>query len=135
MEIVKSMLKRIKSDNIFTLIIVMLFILQTTIVFNKLSDNTKVDNSASLLRAERDSVVIALSRQINKLQAGISQDNNRRWHIVGISKWIKQVNSKLSLETCNRIAIAIVNEAEVQKISPSLICGIKFQLPVLKKRF
>lgn len=49
-------------------------------------------------------------RQINRLQAGISQDNLRRWDIISTEKIIASINSKLSDETRNQYATYIVDE-------------------------
>ena len=44
------------------------------------------------------------------LQAGISQDNLRRWDIISTEKIIASINSKLSDETRNQYATYIVDE-------------------------
>lgn len=50
-------------------------------------------------------------RAVNKLEAGISQDNKRRWEIIGIEKVVKEVNPNLPYETRYAYATYIVDEA------------------------
>lgn len=69
----------------------------------------------------------AMEKEVNKLQAGISQNDTRRWNIMGVQKWIKQINSKLSTETCYSYATIIVDEAERQKVDVALITSIARQ--------
>ena len=66
----------------------------------------------------------SLEKEVNKLQAGVSQNDIRRWNIMGVQKWIKQTNRKLSIATCYSYATVIVDEAERQKVDVALIASI-----------
>jgi len=69
----------------------------------------------------------SLEKEVNKLQAGVSQNDIRRWNIMGVQKWIKQTNRKLSIATCYSYATVIVDEAERQKVDVALIASIAAQ--------
>lgn len=63
-------------------------------------------------------------KQVNRLQAGISQDNIRRWNIISAEKVIVSVNKKLPHETSNFYATVVVDECERHNLDPSLILSI-----------
>lgn len=77
-----------------------------------------IKNDKITREAKQDSLMSSISNEIRMLRAGISQDNTRRWNVIGISKWIEQLRPTLSTDECNRYAIAIVNESEIQKNVP-----------------
>jgi soluble lytic murein transglycosylase len=73
------------------------------------------------------SSLINIEREVNKLQAGISQNDIRRWNILGVQKWISQTNKKLTEATCYSYATAIVDESERQKVDIALIASVAQQ--------
>jgi len=79
------------------------------------------------LETEVSTTFADLKTEVNKLQAGISQNDIRRWNIMGVHKWIKETNTKLSIATCYSYATIIVDEAERQKVDVALIASIAAQ--------
>jgi soluble lytic murein transglycosylase len=82
-------------------------------------------NMKKQFEVRQDSLLNILGKNIDKLQAGISQDNNRRWKIIGIEQYIKKVNSRIPYQKRQSYATFVVNEAETHaNIDMSLITSV-----------
>jgi len=76
--------------------------------------------SAELAKAMKDR-----ERQVNRLQAGISQDNERRWNIIAIEKLIGDINTSLPYETRYEYAAIIIDEiSKYSNIEPTLMVSL-----------
>ena len=106
----------------FICILIVMGMRSLTVVGTLERENERLEK---VVNGRQDSISLVLARQIDRLQAGISQDNSRRWNILGLEKWIGQVNRKLTYEQRHRIATYVVNETEVHKnVSPEVIVSI-----------
>lgn len=106
----KEFLKNHVYGVIISVVSVLLLVFTVQIIsmknqFHSTLNETKVQFGNDLAEAMK-----RRERQINRLQAGISQDNLRRWDIIATEKIIQGVNSELSEETRHQYATYIVDE-------------------------
>jgi hypothetical protein len=94
------------------IILLMLVFFTSQIVHMKSQFNDTMKNAELKFNENLDDAMMKRERQINRLQAGISQDNLRRWDIISTEKIIASVNKKLSDETRHQYATYIVDEVQ-----------------------
>jgi len=75
-------------------------------------NNNKSNNIQKQAIKQQKVLIEDIEKRIDKLQAGISQDNKRRWNILGVEKYIEHINGKIPYEKRHNYATFIVNEAE-----------------------
>lgn len=98
---------------IFASIILLMLVFFTSQIVNMKSEFSDIMKNTELRFNENlADAMMKRERQINRLQAGISQDNLRRWDIISTEKIIASVNKKLSDETRNQYATYIVDEVQ-----------------------
>jgi len=68
--------------------------------------------------------MINQERLVNKLQAGISQDNIRRWNIISAERVIAFTNKQLPQETVNYYATIIVDESTRHNLDIALVLSL-----------
>jgi len=96
---------------IFTAIILIMLAFFTTQIMIMKSDFTETMKiTDSKLAEDLADAMLKRERQINRLQAGISQDNLRRWDIIAADKIIGRVNKRLPEEIRYEYATYIIDE-------------------------
>lgn len=93
-----------------TTVITMLVIFIIQVLHMKSEFKSTMQETENKLANDLVEAMAKRERQINRLQAGISQDNLRRWDIIATEKIIKSVNSELSEEIRHQYATHIVDE-------------------------
>lgn len=93
-----------------TIIVIMLVFLISHISMMKIEFNSHMKSTEVKFSEELVKAMAKSENQINRLQAGISQDNLRRWDIIAVDKIIGRVNRHLSNEVRHQYATYIVDE-------------------------
>ena len=96
---------------IFGVIVIALIIFfNVQMIFMKSDFQDTLTDTKAKFSEELVNAMTKREHQINRLQAGISQDNLRRWDIIAVDKIIKQVNKNIPNETSYQYATYIVDE-------------------------
>ena len=109
----------IKHRGMIAGIFVGVIVLLSTLLYTNHQHQKTLDHVTTTMQKEMKSFKEDHIRAVNKLEAGISQDNKRRWEVIGIEKVIKDVNPKVPYETRYAYANYIVDEATKYPNMPS----------------
>ena len=91
-------------------IIIMIVVFSMQISYMKSQFHDRLKDTETKFTSDLIDAMTKRERQINRLQAGISQDNLRRWDIIAVEKIIGNVNKNLSDEVKHQYATYIVDE-------------------------
>ena len=81
-----------------------------------------------------DSLTLNVTKRIDQLQAGISKDIQRNWKIVGIEKYIGEINRNIKYSVRYSYATFIVDQAEIyDNIDAELITSVIRQESYFRK--
>lgn len=107
-------LKRFFIKNIYAILTVIVLLMlafftsQIMIMKSQFTETMKQTNTK--LSEELSEAMLTREHQINRLQAGISQDNIRRWEIISAASVISKINPRLSHDIVNQYATYMVDE-------------------------
>jgi hypothetical protein len=96
---------------VISAIVTGLCVLVGTMMFANYQNTRSVDLLKSAMKQEMEIFQTNHIQAVNKLEAGISQDNKRRWEVIGVEKVIEHVNPKLKYETRYLYASHMVDQA------------------------
>lgn len=94
------------------------------------SFNSKLNNIHQDFNSKLETAMTVREQQVNRLQAGISQDNIRRWNIISVEKLIDYTQrntskkNKLKQEPRNKIATWIVDESERHNLDVTFVASV-----------
>lgn len=94
------------------------------------SFNRKLNDVHHDFNVKLETAMTLREQQVNRLQAGISQDNIRRWNIISVEKLIvytqrkKSKKNKLKQEPRNKIATWIVDEATRHDLDVTFVAAV-----------
>lgn len=99
--------------------IVGILVLVTTLIYMSKQQDKALTILTTKMQSEMQTFQESHVRAVNQLEAGISQDNKRRWEIIGIEKVIEDVNPRIAYERRYQYAGYIVDEAAKYPNLPS----------------
>lgn len=110
------------------LAVVLIFVISMTSMKSSFEDKLIQMNEMNNQRL--DSLIVYREQQVNRLQAGITQDHVRRWKIISVEKLISYTqrnmakNKRLKQEPRHRYATWIVDESTRHGLDISLVASV-----------